>query len=175
MKRIFALLLCALMIASFLAACQGNDNSAQESKKKKIELTVPYTYSGVSLMLPTGFYTQSGDGYAAARVRGSNDNVVFMEVEADKAENYTDEDIENSIKVRLGNDSFKAVNIERRKTDGIDTFVIKGTFEQKKQTCKFIEICVFLPDRSVIINYTMMTDTYSEAFEKSAESIRIIK
>jgi len=138
-----------------------------------IPLSGDFTFSGVVVTLPKGFYVTGGTGYQVARNNLSADMIVFTEDAASLPELYTKDLLYASTRARQGESAGEVLDYKAYKIGDRDVVLYRSTYKDADQYYFYTTCYIFFPDKTLRIMYREYSDRYTDAFARSIETIRL--
>lgn len=138
-----------------------------------VELTVEYSFAGVSVKLPKGFYIRgTGDDYYAKN-KSTADFIIFSE-DPPEAVDATDIDsVKKNLKSRYGDTLGEVSAAGLYDIGGYRAVTYKSSYKDVKDTVTLTVCCIAFADKTVVIGFNEYTDIYSDAFTRCIDTFRI--
>ena len=158
----------------YLRCSQQRAQQLAQEKTVSLELTVPCTFGGVSLMLPQGFYTKIDDGFTYARCKGVSDHVAFIESDPIPREELSKDFLQASFGLQLGKEARNVLKYKEFQIDGRDAVLYRSTFTDEYTAKVTFTVCfIQLPGKTVCITFYEYSDFFTDAFSRSIDSLRV--
>ena len=132
-----------------------------------------FSYHGVSVHLPEGFYIQEGS-YTQAfppDYPQHSDNITFVYGPAEDINVYTEEYLQQLLQTVY--DSYQVSNFSKMTIDGVPAIGYTGQVVYQGVEIYQINVQLFFKDKSVSISYSVVSQDYADAFLASLKSIKV--
>lgn len=170
-------LVLAVLIPALILNANNRNKTVQTYTEpisgQDVELTVDYSFSGVSMKLPKGFFIRGvGDDYYAKN-KSTVDFIVFSEETPEAVDAADIDSVREDLKSRNGDTLGEVSAIGTYDIGGYQVIAYKSSYKDVKATVSLTVCYIGLPDKTAVISFHEYTDIYSDAFARCIDTFRI--